>query len=213
VSGQRSLSVSRLRQGENAAIPFAKKVIPQAGGGALVEYSLDLATAPVPERRYTAERVLAAIGEDSARIIFGQYQLGGTSLRSVIVIHVSFDALRTYLAGFAKFLPPLRTFVETNTLHQPDPLELPTTDPAQAVVFTANIIATAYNSREACIDFYNASAFAFRAIAGPASGSGNLAVDPLVRVDLSTGALLSMIEQMEGFSADLPEPIQGGPKK
>jgi len=206
VSSPRSTSVARFRPGEEAAtIPFTKRIIAQSGGGGVVELSLLMESAPVPERRYTADGVLVGLGKDDVRVVFGQFQLDGTSLRSILIVKLSFDAVHIFLKGCEQVLPQLRTLVMSNAMHQPEPLELPSKEPSQVVVFSANILAAGYMGREANLDVFSASAFAFRS----ANNGNALPVDPVVRVDLSTGTLLSMMEQVERLKDGVPEAIVG----
>jgi hypothetical protein len=194
-----------LRPGEYATLPVSRRVTAQPGGTSLVELSIDLQNAPVPERRYCADAVLVRRTADAVQVIFGQTKVAVSHLQSMVVIKMSFDATRSLLGTFADFSPRLRTFVETNSVHKSDTLQIPEEEPSQTVVMSANIAAIAYVGREGCIDFYHASPFAFRAL-GP--DGTQLPIDPVVRVEVATGSLLSMVEQLEILQDELPEAIR-----
>jgi len=201
----RTMTRSPLRPGDYGSLPVNRRVVAQPGGSPLVELSLDLQNAPVPERRYAADGVLAVRTPENVHLVFGQAKITSTQLQSAVLLKFSFDAARSFLATCVDFTPRLRKFVEANAVHKSAPLQISGEEPSQVVTMTTNMVAAVYMGREACLDFYNASPFAFRALGNDGT---QLAVDPLLRVELATGLLLSMVEQLEALKADLPEAVK-----
>ncbi|AMO94917.1 hypothetical protein CFter6_2229 [Collimonas fungivorans] len=77
-------------------------------------------------------------------------------------------------------------------------------EPEQTIALTANFVATAMAGRAACMDFYSASAFAMAEMAK----LQKLAVDPVVRIDLSIANLAALrdelIKLIPSFPLDTP---------
>lgn len=201
----RALTRPALRPGEYATLPVTRRVTAQPGGASVAELSLDLLNAPVPDRRYCADGVLVRRTAEAVQLIFGQTKVTSAQLQSMVVIKLSFDATRSLLATFTEFSPRLRGFIETNKVHKSGKLQISEEEPSQTVVMSANIAAIAYVGREGCVDFYHASPFAFRALGNDGT---QLPVDAVVRVEVATGTLLSMVEQLEEMKDQLPEPIR-----
>lgn len=183
---------------------MSRRIVPKTNGTSLVEFSFSLEEAPVPERRYVADATLAVKTEDHVQIIFGQFKVGGRDLRSMVVIKMSFDAVRAFLNSCVQFTPSLRAAVEHGGVHVPPCLVAPREEPSQAVVLAANLIAAAFSGREAALDLYNSSPFAVRALRKDGT---QLALDPVLRIDLSIGALMSMMEQLGVVGSDLPPDV------
>lgn len=94
-------------------------------------------------------------------------------------------------------LDPLRQLVGSNY-----PLQEVVEEPPapQTVALAANMLIIAFSGREAVMDFYHASPFVLSQV----QNNGKFAVDPVVRVILPSGLLLSLIAKMDEFKAKFP---------
>lgn len=147
---------------------------------------IDLAKAPVPEKRYTCNLVDVLASETGANFIFGQKKLVGSGLRSLIVVTMQGDAL-------VNFADSIIGFAETRALLEQQgivdgKLESITEEPAQTVALSASIVYAGYSGRSSCIDFYYASPFSIQEM----RQFSQLRVEPVVRVMLSTPLFLAV---------------------
>jgi hypothetical protein len=190
-----------MRHGEIASVPVVHRIVPaQGGSAATTELSIDIESAPIPTRRYTASVTAGRLESETVKLYFAQRKIVGDGLRSLVSVAVSFEATKWFRRSYGNLLPSLRHFVNEKSIHRPDSLAFGNEEPAQTVELTANIIAVAFVGSEACIDIYSASPFAFRAIR---DGGNQLPIEPLLRVDLTSGALLTMLEDIEGFAGKI----------
>jgi hypothetical protein len=197
-----------VRHGELTVVPVVHRVIPAQGGQtATTELSIDMESAPIPTRRYTANSATARLQSETVQFIFAQRKIVGTGLRSLVAVSISFEAIAWFRRSYSNMLPSLRKVAKEKSIQRPDPLDLGNEEPGQAVEMTANLIAIAFVGRDACIDLYSASPFSFRALR---NNGAELPIEPLLRVDLTSGALLSMVEELEAFAAQLPVDSDNG---
>jgi hypothetical protein len=181
-------------------VPVSKQTIPAPDGSSQVSVSIRLEDVPIPDRRYTADVGTVLFDGSIVRVVFGQKRLVGDDLRSLVIVSVSPDRLRRFLDSCTTFLPELDAFIEKNCVAKPELLEL-NREPEQTVAVASNIITAARAGREASIDFYHTSAAAVHAM----SSRDRLAIDPILRVDLSTGLLAVMLGRLNGLKDKLPE--------
>ena len=208
-AADKAVTRTPVRTGEyGTTVPVLRRVVAHPGDSPLVELSIDLQNAPVPDRRYAADGVLVRRTEESIQVVFGQMQITDPKqLQSAVLLKLSFDATRSFLTTCVDFTPRLRQFVKSNAVYKPGALQLSVEEPNHSVVMTASMVAAVFMAREACLDFYNASPFAYRAMG---KNGTHLAVDPVLRVELATGLLLSLMEQLEGLKAEIPEATKPG---
>ncbi|MBI4703441.1 MAG: hypothetical protein HY744_20195 [Deltaproteobacteria bacterium] len=200
--GQGETRPVRLRQREGEGVSVTVRRLPIADAGPSRIERLDLAAARVPGRRYQADAGDAVARDGRVQILFAQRRcLAG--LRSLVVVNVSPEGVRNILASCVEFLPRLREYLDSRKLPAAVPLER-TEEPAQAVALVANLALIAYADTEALIDFYHASAWSLRVLA---QGGQDLAVDPVVRVDLSVTLLRLVLDRLQELERELPEPL------
>lgn len=184
-------TASRLRPGEGDAIHIQKIPVPQADGSVVVEVGFDLGDVPVPTRRYTAEAVAVLPDTELVRICFGQKEIVGQGLRSLLVLNLTPDHVEQFLGTCEQFWPTVQSYVERDHV-VPIPLTNITKEPEQVVSMAVNLIAGAFTGRGACLDCYHLSPFVSRNI----HQRDEIALDPVVRVDLPTALLFSLMRRL-----------------
>ena len=188
------------RPGEGtAAINVALKTFIATDGQSISQLGLDLSQAHVPDRRYAADTCAVTYSNQVVRLIFGQELFNGAGLRSAVAVKMTPRAVMQLLQMIDSSMS--ESFVQGLALEgvQTEALASPIVEPSQTtVVLAANLVLPAVSSLEACIDFYQASAFALGV--AMRSSVGKLAVDAVVRVDLSTGLFLALLEELRRIS-------------
>lgn len=180
-------------------MPVQRRMVPSTDGTSAVELTINLEEAPVPERRYYGELGSATRQGEKVRLVFGQQKLGVQELRSAVVILLSSDAVQHFLKTIDTFQPNINAFVARNEI-TPEPLVNLLSEPDQTIVVAGNFLAMAFHGREACIDVYQISAWAIRAVAA----TNSIAIDPIVRIDTSTALMKSVIDNLIGLAKELP---------
>lgn len=166
-----------------------------------ISLTVDLGSAPVPERRYVADVGTVVLAHEGARLVFGQTKVTGHGLRSLIVIHMSAYGVHQFLRSSPDMLKTAKEFMQRNRLSVGNLMEI-TEEPNQTVALAANLIAASYSGTEACMDFYHASPFAVLQV----KAGGEFAADPVVRVSLPMVLLYAVCEELEKIKAQLPSP-------
>ena len=191
--------VQRLtRPNEGVAIDIIRH--PMREGAKSQQISMDMSSAPVPDRRYPADVASVLVSDDMVRLLFGQRKLTGTGLLSVLVINISFWGVRQFLSSMVGVAKTGRTHMEEHRIPAAQLFQVKE-EPNQTVPLAANIIAAAYAGREACMDFYHASSFSMR---GLGLGAGFFA-EPVVRITLTTPLLLAIHDGLEAKKDRLPD--------
>ena len=191
--------VPKLRPGEGKEIEVIRRTVPQPDGTTAYEFDIDISHAPVPDRRYVADAGAVLFEGDGLRVVLGQKRLlSASSLRSAVVVFLSPQAVVQFLRSCVNFYPSLRGYAEQH--HISETLVEIKEEPEHVTSITSNVILAAFSGREACLDFYNSSPF----VQGIAQRGGKWALDPILRVDLTTGLLLAILDKMEGLQASLP---------
>ena len=190
------------RPGEGIGIDVIRQIVPQADGGSIQLAGFDLRSAPVPDRRYTADLAGMLYKNETVKFIFAQEtisQIAGT-LRSMLIVHMAATAARQFLRSFIDMdSPNLDDLVKISGI-EPEPLFKVEVEPEQTIALAANMVAVAIGDREVCLDFYHASAFAIANL----STASKIPVDPVVRVDLRTSLLLSLRKAIQDLEHSFP---------
>jgi len=189
----------RSRPGEGAILEIGRKMVPHTDGTAGFQISLDLLNAPVPERRYVADAANLTHSNGFVHLIFWQKKITGNEARSMVVLSLTSLAALQYLQNAGAQIAQFEK--AASKLKLEGSLEKLPEEPAQTVCLAANIIATAWSGREACMDFYHASPF----VMGMLAKNGKFAAEPIVRVSLSTGVLLALFRQLESLKPSFPQ--------
>lgn len=189
-------AIPRLRQGEGALINAIRHDLPHPDGTKSTAVGIDLGTAPVPDRKYAADVAAVIEADDGIRLVFAQRRLD-KGLRSLVVVHISVDALRNFSRSVVGLLDGLKAHGQLC-----GPKDLPLTDireePTQAVAFNANFIVCGYAASEATMDFMLSSAFVLDHIVR--SAGSQIAVEPIVRVTLPSRLMFNVLDQAVALS-------------
>jgi hypothetical protein len=191
--------VPKLRPGEGREIEVVRRTVPQVDGTTAHEFDIDISHAPVPDRRYLADAAAILFDGDAVRLVLGQKRLlSPNELRSAVVVFLSAQAVTQLLRSCKDFHPVVREYADKH--HMIESLADIQTEPEHTTFITGNVILTAFSGREACLDFYNSSPF----VLAVAQRGGKWALDPILRVDLSTGLLVGILDKMESLKSNLP---------
>lgn len=151
----------------------------------------DLAGLPVPERRYSADVASVMVRGAMFWLLFGQERIGGKpcELRTLIVMKLA--------APFAQsFVDNVKAGAAYETLFvtgEGEPLSEILEEPRDTVAFHASFVMTAFNNEEGCLDFFHSSPFAM----SDSQMTKKLAVEPVLRVSMSSGLVISLIRDLE----------------
>ena len=185
------------RPGEGVAIDVVQHRSDAGSVGQTI--SINLSSATVPDRRYPADVAAVIVDSDMVRLLFGQRKVLGKGLESLVIIQLPFIGARNFLRSMAEVAEKATAYVAKHHVADPPELDREAT-PNQTVTLTANFIAAAFTAREACIDFYHVSSFAFRGI----GAGGKLYADPVVRVTLIARLLLAIHDDLESQKDAMP---------
>src|SRR5690349_15287095 len=86
----------RSRPGEGAVLEISRKMVPHPNGTAGFQISLDLLSAPVPERRYVADAANVTYNNGFVRLIFWQKKISGNEARSMVLVSLTSLAVLQY---------------------------------------------------------------------------------------------------------------------
>lgn len=188
-----------VRPGEGAILEIARKMVPRPDGTAGFQISLDLGNAPVPERRYVTDAANVVYSNGSVHLIFWQRKINVNEARSMVILSFTSHAILQYLQNGEEQFAELEKTASKQKIE--GSLEQLPDEPAQTVCLAANLAATGWAGREACMDFYHASPF----VIGMLPKNGKFAAEPIVRVSLSTGVLLALFQQLKSLKPAFPQ--------
>jgi hypothetical protein len=185
------------RPGEGAIIEINRKMTPKPDGTFEFQIALDLGSAPVPDRRYVADAAHVTYSNSVVSLIFWQKKITSSEARSMVVVTIASAAVLQHLQNAEAQMNSLMKSVYANE----GTLEALPMEPLQTVCLAANIIASGWSGREACIDFYYASPF----VLGMLPKNGKFSAEPIVRVTLSTGILNAVWHKMASYKSLFPK--------
>ncbi len=191
-----------LRAGEGATVDVTPSSAVKPDGKTVFSVNIDLANVPVPDRRYVSDLVcvLQKPGNSGIKLVFGQQKLSGSGFRSLVIIDMSTAAVRHFNSSMSTMKNPSLEEIAERTGLEPEPLADVTDEPEQTVAFASNVVLAAVSGMEACLDFYHVSSFSIAS----AQTTRKVGVDPVVRVDIRTALLLSLVEKLHEFESALP---------
>lgn len=162
------------------------------GDGEVITSGIDIAQAPVPPRRYVCDIADIKVQDGDIRLVFAQRTLGEDALDSALVIRLNPVATWQLLKSLGEMQFPGVQGIADQLNIGVIPLTPVTARPSQMASVVANLVGIAVAGFETCLDFYHASAFSIRA----AKSASQIAVEPVVRVDMQTGLFLSWVEAL-----------------
>lgn len=166
--------------------------------GQTVTFQLHLAGAPRPARKYVATRAWASVNPTSVDLCFGQHTLDG-ELRSVVQVTTSPDTIRKILDTSSEMQKAIVEFLDRRGVPLVS-VEPATKEPAQVVQVKASAPLIATNRFESTIDFYNITP----ADTLHSTKSNYLEIDPVVRIELSSQILASLLDSLYGQAGAFP---------
>jgi hypothetical protein len=202
-AGQQLIRSPANRVGEGSStIDTIVQTFVSTDGKSVTQLGVDLSKADVPDRRYAADTCAVAYVHQTVRIIFGQERFDAEGLRTAIVVKMTPRSVVQFLKMIDSTMSEAIVEGVRQEGMERQALASPKMEPSQAtVVLAANLGTAALNSLESCIDFYEASPFAFGVALQQGSGA-RLAVEPVVRVDLTSGLLFSLLDELRRIKSD-----------
>jgi hypothetical protein len=164
----------------------------------VTQVQVDLRKLPAPERSYVANVMGVTFVEDSVRLQFGQKKTSG-ELRSLLVVEVPIESVRPFRVTCETFAPELAAFLSRNGAQAAEMVRFEN-EPDHVVLLRSNMIAAGYAGRSAELQFFHLAPFSLHKAR---ASNEELAIDPVVRVDLSTPQLHGMLRVL--MEAELPE--------
>ncbi len=189
---------SHPREGEGYVVESARRLVPMPDGTQSVQIQFELSTVPVPDRKYHADAASVRYINGNVELMFGQRTISGKSLRSLVVVNSSSMGALLFLNSCSKIRSGFQSFVQRSGLT--DQLDSFEEEPSQTVALTANVFLMAYSGREACLDLYFASPYMMSRL----SKNEQFAIEPVVRITLSTGLAWSAFLELEQLREKFP---------
>lgn len=198
------------RPGDGVPIDVIVDQFVATDGTSVANLGINAAELEVPDRRYTADMCAVSANHGTVRLIFAQERVDDSGWRSLVVVNMSNEAARRFLSTLRQMGGPSLDEIAIASELRAEPLatKMSEPDPGQAISLSANMVFTAVSGNEACLDFYQASPFAMMAV----FASKQLALEPIVRVDLRTSLLLGLIDGLKSHGIVAQElKTRGGP--
>ena len=155
--------------------------------------TVDMLQAQVPDRRYVANCGTVLRSGDLFRLVFAQSKTSSAGLRSVIDVQMMKPAVATFLGALDSIQTKLAPH-QSNSMDLLDSFD----EPAQAVGLAANVVPVAFSDAEACMDFYQMSAFMLSSL----GSSGDVFAEPVVRVTLPTGLFVALVDRLRVLATE-----------
>lgn len=187
------------RPGEGLSIDVHLQQAVQADGQTTSVLGIDLASAPVPDRRYVSDVVSVIQGKDIIKILFGQEKIS-SGLRSLVVIHMASSSAKAFVAAIFEMKNPVVNEMQNISNKNTGLLFDISEEPEQTVALAASVAAAAISGQEACIDFYQISSFARVNVLT----SKKINIDPVVRVELPTSLLVALVVKLKEMTRNSP---------
>lgn len=149
-------------------------------------------TLPVPDRRFTCDAIQVVCTAVGARLLLAQRQPVGEGLLAMLVLSMAPDPTVQFLRTVdAQFLELARQCVDSQGGQLA--ASVFTENAQQSVVLTCSYVLAGFTGLSGCMDFYNASPFSIQHMAA----LKKLALEPVVRVNLSTGLMLQLLDALK----------------
>ena len=190
-----------LRPGEGHIVPTRLEQRLSVTGETDAFLEFQIGNAPVPQRKYTADFVGLVRDLNRGKLLFGSKRVDGKGLRSLLVVQMSKRAIAHMLYTIERVKDPTYEEIVATLGIQIEPVQPVKEEPSQTVPLSANVVLAAMSGEECCVDFYEASPFAFRS----AQRGGEMAVDPIVRVNVPSGAFVGLIRALKEQFPDAKE--------
>ncbi len=170
-------------------------MVPRPDGTAEVAVAFELQDAPVPSRRYFADRAWVVSGPGGSRLLFGQSRVDGEHLRSLILIAMTTDAVHNFAKTLETFLPSVGNYLASHGDDSEGYAEI-REEPPQTVSIRATAVTCAHAGDEGCMDFYQLSPWSIHHM------DGQVGIEPMARIDLSTGLMFRVLTELTAISGE-----------
>jgi hypothetical protein len=200
-SKKQQLTQQFMRPGEGVVMGIVRHDKVASGGVVSQTVSVDFSSAQVPDRRYAADVGAIVMSDNMVRLIFGQTNPIGKGLTTLLVIHIPYQAARTFLDSMGDLVELAHEYMKKFKVGESSLLELKNQEkPEQIATVESNIILAAFSGREACMDFYHSSPFARKGF----GISGKFFAEPTVRVTLGLPLLMAIYDWLKSHKGKLP---------
>lgn len=178
--------------------PLSLTPIVGGGSGRGQQMGLNMDTAPIPPRRYSADLCKLSFSGREAKLIFGQISVFDESLESALVIRMNPDAVMHFADSMRSMINPTLDEVAKILSLEDESLSTISSRPLQTVSMVANVVGIAVAGHETTLDFYHASAFAIKKSQTPSlpDNGFTLEVEPVVRVDMRTSLFIAVVNEI-----------------
>ena len=159
---------------------------------------LDTSGLPVPDRRLSCDTVSVVKDEYLVKLLFAQKEVVGKGFLSLLVVQMSFDAVRQFVRTMVPLEEGVRRLEQGNfPIGRVSDIQ---ERAQQSAVVTSSMILAGYTGTDGCLDFYYTSPFSIHSI-----NLGNkIAVESVVRVNLPTPLLIALWRRLAELAPSLP---------
>jgi hypothetical protein len=180
-------------------IPDGSITNPQASVSAM----LDINGVPVPDKKYVADVYSVTHAGRAVKLYFGQSPVPGGDLHTLLVINMSMQSVQNCVTVIDQVKGPSFDEVRDRESISPAPIMTIKQIPAQTVTLSATLAVSAMAGQDAAIDFLRSSPFAIAI----ATKTSELAVDPVVRVEMSSEIFIGLVDQLRRVASTAPPPV------
>ena len=153
-----------------------------------------------PREEFCADSAGIVRKGDEVRLLLLQSRAIGLGARAMVDVTISIDGVNRLLGTCVEFMAENSAFMGAQRLPAV-PLSLPLEEPSDVLGRRANIIVCARASREATLDLHHLSAAAAHAAAS--AGGDDIDVQPVLRVHMHIGLLMSILQGLGAVSQEI----------
>jgi hypothetical protein len=165
--------------------------------------TLDITGVPVPDKKYVADVYGVTHAGQAIKLYFGQSPVPGGDLHTLLVINMSMQSVQNCVSVIDQVKEPSFDEIRDRENVSPAPIMEIKQIPAQTVTLSATLAISAMSGQDAAMDFLKSSAFAIAV----AAKTSELAVDPVVRVEMSSEIFIGLVNELRRVVSTAPRPI------
>ena len=189
-----------IAQERGTAVPFTKIAAPDGSANTLLH--MDLSKAVCPDKSYPSDMVGAVYENGDVTLLFGQSSRGG-KVRSLVEVSMSPVAALQFLRANTAMKQPTVDEIMQKVGAVKRTVSTFDEDPKEVARLKANFVSLAFFGSEACIDFYDASAFSMGNL--QRMGGATMAnVVGVVRIDTQTALVKALFDRIAELSSQFP---------
>lgn len=182
------------RRGEGVEVAVTHYAKFGTDGTSVMSLGMDMSAAPVPDRQYVADVYSVASSRHGISLLFGQEKIGG-GLRSLLIVQMPINMISEFVESIDGMTEPNLAEVLSQRGMQPEAPAVIQVEPAQTLSLKANMLTAAFTNGEACMDFYNMSAFVTSALIRHRDHTKGHIL-PVVRVELASAQLWGLADSL-----------------